>query len=82
MNDYQIMIIRVSHRINSADKLQKVFTQYGCNIKTRLGLHEAGEACGVDGLIILQLVKGVQDNIDFMNDLNKIEGITAKRAEI
>jgi len=82
MNDYQIMIIRVSHRINSADKLQKVFTQYGCNIKTRLGLHEAGEACGVDGLIILQLVKGVQDNIDFMNDLNAIEGITAKRAEI
>jgi hypothetical protein len=82
MNDYQIMIIRVSHRINSADKLQKVFTQYGCNVKTRLGLHEAGEACGVDGLIILQLVKGVQDNIDFMNDLNAIEGITAKRAEI
>lgn len=82
MNDYQIMIIRVSHRINSADKLQKVLTQYGCNIKTRLGLHEAGEACGVDGLIILQLVKGIQDNIDFMRDLNAIEGITAQRTEI
>lgn len=82
MNDYQIMIIRVNHRINSSDKLQKVFTKYGCNIKTRLGLHEAGKACGVDGLIILQLVKGAQDNIDFMNDLNAIEGVTAKRAEI
>lgn len=82
MNEHLIMLVRVNQRLHSAEKLQKVFTQYGCNIKTRLGLHEAGEVCGTDGLIILQLVKGNEDMNEFLAKLNELEGITAKLVEI
>ena len=43
MNDYAIMLIRVNQRLHQAEKLQKVLSGYGCCIKTRLGLHEAGD---------------------------------------
>ncbi|HHT76498.1 MAG TPA: hypothetical protein GXZ67_01220 [Clostridiaceae bacterium] len=82
MEKYQIMMIRINHRINSAESLQKVLTRYGCNIKTRLGLHEAGDVCGVDGLIILQLVKTDMSNTDFLSELSALEGIEAKLCEV
>ena len=82
MKEQLIMIIRVSQRMNSAEKLQHVFSKFGCNIRTRLGLHEAGEACGVDGLIILQLVGDKLDCNDFLDQIISIDGITAKLIEI
>ncbi len=82
MTEHQIMIIRVNQRMHSAEKLQKVFSTFGCSIKTRLGLHEAGDVCATDGLIILQLVKGNDDLNDFAAQLNALEGITAKLIEI
>ena len=78
MNEYLIMLIRVNQRLHSAESLQKVLSSYGCNIKTRLGLHEAGEVCGTDGLIILQLVKGDSDLADFQTKLNELDGVVAK----
>lgn len=82
MTEHQIMIIRVNQRMHSAEKLQKVFSTFGCSIKTRLGLHEAGDVCATDDLIILQLVKGNDDLNDFAAQLNALEGITAKLIEI
>jgi hypothetical protein len=76
------MIVRVNHRQHSAEQLQKVFSRYGCSIKTRLGLHEAGDVCATDGLIILQLVRGVDDLNAFRNELNALEGVTAILVEI
>ncbi|MGI6326583.1 MAG: hypothetical protein ACOX1U_06410 [Saccharofermentanales bacterium] len=78
MNDHNIMLIKVSQRLHSAERLQKVLTDYGCSIKTRLGLHEADDVCGTDGLIILQLVKGDSDLTDFQAKLNELDGVIAK----
>lgn len=78
MNEYHIMLIRVNQRLHSAESLQKVLSTFGCSIKTRLGLHEAGEVCGTDGLIILQLVKGDSDLADFQTKLNELDGVIAK----
>ncbi len=82
MTEHSIMIVRVNHRQHSAEQLQKVFSRYGCSIKTRLGLHEAGDVCATDGLIILQLVRGVDDLNAFRNELNALEGVTAILVEI
>jgi hypothetical protein len=82
MSEHQIMIIRVNQRQHSADKLQKVFSTFGCSIKTRLGLHEAGDVCATDGLIVLQMVKGNDDLDDFVLQLNALDGVTAKLVEI
>jgi hypothetical protein len=84
MTTHQIMIIRMNQRVQNAEKLQKTLSAYGCGIRTRLGLHEAGmgDSCANDGLIILQMAPGVVDCDAFASDLNKIDGITSKLVEI
>ncbi len=81
---HPIMIIRVNQRVQNAEKLQKVLSAYGCGIRTRLGLHEAGlgDSCANDGLIILQLAPDAADYASFVAELNGIAGITAKLVEI
>ena len=52
-----IMVILVSHRSKSAVEVQKNLTEWGCYIKTRLGLHDGvGNQCSDSGLIVLELV--------------------------
>ena len=42
MSDQHIILgIHVTDRLKNAVDVQKVFTEYGCNIKTRIGLHDA-----------------------------------------
>lgn len=81
---HPIMIIRVNQRVQNAEKLQKVLSAYGCGIRTRLGLHEAGlgDSCANDGLIILQLAPDAADYAAFAAELNGIAGIVAKLVEI
>ncbi len=38
-----ILGIQVTNRLTKAPEVEKLFTQYGCNIKTRLGLHDVNE---------------------------------------
>jgi len=84
MSNHQIMIIRVNQRVQNSELLQKVLTTYGCGIRTRLGLHEAGlgKGCANDGLILLQLAAGAADYNVFLDELNAIAGVTAKLVEI
>lgn len=82
MENHNIMVVKVNHRLHQAEALQKVLSEYGCSIRTRLGLHEAGDACANDGLIILQLVEGQADLDNFTADLSKLEGITARLIRI
>lgn len=57
--DHVIIGIHVKNRKGCSQKVQELLTEYGCSIKTRLGLHEASdEFCSASGLIILELVKG------------------------
>lgn len=36
-----ILVIHLTDRIKHVDSMQKAFSEYGCYIKTRLGLHNA-----------------------------------------
>lgn len=74
-----IVGVSVKFREKTSLNLQEFFTKYGCNIKTRLGLHNVDQnACSPAGLIILQLydADAIVDN--FIAELNKIDGVTAK----
>lgn len=84
MANQQIMIVRVNQRVQNAEMLQKVLSAYGCGIRTRLGLHEAGigDSCANDGLIILHMAAGAVDSEAFAAELNKIHGVIAKLVEI
>lgn len=55
MNCYYIIGLRVDHRRSNALNLQKALTEFGCNIRLRVGLHETSEEfCSDDGVIMLQ----------------------------
>lgn len=80
MNCFQIMAVRVEQRDTTAVQVQKILTEYGCSIKTRLGLHDQAEdnACSPSGILILQLACG--DNVaeELNKKLNAISGVKAK----
>lgn len=51
-----IMAILQENRTETAPKVQDVLTEYGCYIRVRLGLHDAGiDQCTNNGMILLQL---------------------------
>lgn len=81
---FSIIAIKLSPRNSVAPKVQEVLTEYGCIIKTRLGLHEASkDKCSSAGLILLDLLNDDKDKIkNLLKDLNSIEQVTAKILEI
>ncbi|NLD47243.1 MAG: hypothetical protein GX660_08590 [Clostridiaceae bacterium] len=82
MAEYNIMAVVINHRSNKAPEFQEVLTKHGCLIKMRLGLHEAGNVCSEEGLILLQLA-GNKDEIKVLEDeLNSMNGIKAKTLSI
>lgn len=74
-----IMGIQVMHRNEDAVQVQKLLTEYGCFIKTRLGLHNATDDrtfCSDAGLIIIEFItdadKEVREVIDEFTKLGSI----------
>lgn len=78
MDSFQIMLVKVNQRVKEAARVQGVLTEYGCQIKTRLGLHEAGDQCSNQGLIILQLAGEAPKLEEFARRLNELDGVTAR----
>mgnify|MGYP000891214005 CR=1 FL=1 len=76
-----IMVIKVSKRTEKVPTVQSVLTEFGCSIKTRLGLHEAGNVCSEEGILILQLC-GDYSHQELEDALNAIEGVKAKLVEL
>lgn len=82
MSKENIMVIKTCKRKDNADFLQKILTEFGCIIKTRLGLHEAGNVCSDEGLIILQLVGDPGEAEKLEKALNGLDGISYKSVQI
>jgi hypothetical protein len=73
------MSVLTNKRVQNVNEMQKVLTESGCIIKTRLGIHDAGDDfCSNEGLIILHLI-GSESEISLLEDkLNEIPGVKAK----
>ena len=83
MNSYYIIGLRVNHRTGNALKLQQALTQFGCNIKLRVGLHETGEDyCSDDGVIMLQVSGALSTAQRMMDAFNELEGVSAKMMDL
>ncbi|MDD2227802.1 MAG: hypothetical protein PHY48_00135 [Candidatus Cloacimonetes bacterium] len=77
---YKVVLIKIDHRSTEASVVQDILTQYGCNIKVRLGLHEVSkEFCANDGLIVLE-VEGKQDELTAM--LTALKAVNYVQAQI
>jgi len=77
---HTIFGVHITDRLKKAVEVQKVFGKYGCNIKTRLGMHEVSDqACATNGLVILEVVGDDKTLKEFEKALSAIEGIAVKK---
>ncbi|WHH58856.1 hypothetical protein [Petroclostridium sp. X23] len=78
-----IMGIEIGSRVDDALEVQKLLTENGCIIKTRIGLHEASketQACSRKGLVLLEFIEDVQKEIGELEDkLAKIDSVVVKK---
>lgn len=76
--DCNIMVVKIGSRKTTSVQVQEVLSKFGCSIKTRLGLHEAGDVCSQEGLLILQLVGDKDEMAALEKALNQMEDVKAK----
>ncbi|ASB49268.1 hypothetical protein [Alkalitalea saponilacus] len=76
----EVLLILVSHRQETAEKVQKILTGWGCYIKTRLGIHDGVlENCSDSGLIFLELIgDDLAKHEEIARKLNLLNGVDAK----
>ena len=60
-----IIGIKIDDRAQEAHKLQDILTLYGCEIRTRLGLHPIGEyKCVNYGIVLIEVVAKINEIYD------------------
>jgi hypothetical protein len=79
-DNHIILAVHVTDRVKKAIKVQQVLSQYGCHIKTRLGLHEASPTfCSANGLILLEMLDDLKTVKALQAKLDAIAGVETKR---
>ncbi|NLI40037.1 MAG: hypothetical protein GX421_02445 [Caldisericales bacterium] len=80
MNKRMVFGIQVTNRAKNAGQVQKILTDYGCNIRTRIGLHEVDDkVCSPSGLILLELYGKEQDILKMEETLKAIDGVVVQK---
>ena len=78
-----ILLILIGKRKDSAVKVQQILTAWGCNIKTRLGIHDGVlENCSDTGLLILELVGKPEDNKEIARKVALIPGVSSQLVDL
>ncbi|HPP87441.1 MAG TPA: hypothetical protein PLM75_06235 [bacterium] len=81
--NYKIILIKIGNRENTAIEVQKILTEFGCKIKTRLGLHNIEpDACSPLGLVILEVVADTKEINSLIKKLNAVKSVSAKYIKI
>ncbi|MGN0030406.1 MAG: hypothetical protein ACI37Q_00450 [Candidatus Gastranaerophilaceae bacterium] len=69
-----IIGISVENRREDAQKLQDILTDYGCLIKTRIGLHDMGEyKCLNYGVVLIEVVDKINEIYDELSKHWKVQ---------
>ncbi len=75
-----ILGVHITDRIQHAQKVQELLTQYGCNIKTRIGFHDVdGTKCSMNGLLILELIGETKTCNKLAKDLDALKGVEVQK---
>lgn len=75
-----ILGAQVTNRLENILDVQKILTEFGCNIKTRLGLHEVTEShCSTVGLLILETYGDEADVLRMESKLREVKGLTVQK---
>ena len=72
--------VHITERTESVPKVQMVLSKYGCNIRTRLGLHDADStSCSPSGLLLIDAF-GTEVE-DFYLELKALKGVDVQRMD-
>lgn len=74
--------VLLTDRMMNAAAVQALFTEYGCHIRTRLGLHNVDDSfCSAKGLVLLEMFGDEAKCRELGEKLAAIEGIEVKSME-
>ncbi len=77
------LLIYMRTRKDTAEKVQKIFTAWGCYIKTRLGIHDGVlDNCTETGLVFIDLVGKEEKHEELTRKLNLINGVNAQLVKL
>ena len=80
LSKHIILGVHITDRVQHVDSVQHLLTEYGCSIRTRLGLHEADKGfCSSNGLLLLEMTDDDVKATELMDKLNAIEGVESKK---
>lgn len=75
--------VKVNHRMEYATKFQEILSKFGCNIRTRIGIHETSDnICSSDGVIILDVIGEINVINLLIAELSSIPELVVKTIEI
>ena len=78
--DHIILGIHVTDRLKNATEVQRVFSQFGCNIKTRVGLHDVdATSCSPSGIVLIEFFGSDTEAGDMAGKLNAVEGVHVQK---
>lgn len=76
--DIRLVTIKIEDREKSSKDVQATLTEFGANIRVRLGLHDmARDENSPIGLIILEVTSGAEQTKGFVDKLNSIDSVKA-----
>ncbi len=68
--------IHISDRVHNVPGVQNLLTEYGCSIKTRIGLHAVDEKfCSPNGLLLLEMAGPEKPTFELIERLKAIGGV-------
>ena len=78
--NHVILGVHIDDRIKEVPDVQKILTKYGCQIKTRIGLHHVDEKfCSPRGLILLELYGDEKILGEMTDTLSKLDGVEVQK---
>lgn len=82
MSKHIVIGLHLTDRVQEAGDVQKVLSQYGCSIRTRIGLHEVSQDyCSPSGVILLEMYGDEGQINEMAKALESIEGVELQRME-
>ena len=80
LDKHVIFGVHITDRLQHVSDVQELLSKYGCNIKTRLGLHEVDKTyCAANGLLILEMFGDDSTCQELAKKLNAVEGVEVQQ---
>ena len=81
MNKHIILGVHIMERTDRAVTVQSILTEFGCQIKTRIGLHDVHEGfCSPNGLVLLEAID-MPETYEMIERLQNLDGVDLQKME-